>query len=240
VTGIACASGWREDFDAVASNGDIVHTYRDLLTGTRRGARAAKALEKKRFSPSLFVVHFGVEGRWPGIPHHMILFGPRYKGLLTDIYDHGVLPEDFSLYLHHPTVTDPSMAPEGQSTFYALAPVPHLGKFPVDWDTIGEDYANRILAHIEARLIPDLRQRIVTKFWYTPKDFAQDLSAHQGSAFSLEPILTQSAWFRVHNRDDIVPNLYFVGAGTHPGAGIPGVVGSAKATAGLMLDDLRP
>ncbi len=168
----------------------------------------------------------------------MILFGPRYEGLLTDIYDHGVLPEDFSLYLHHPTVSDPTMAPEGHSTFYALAPVPHLGKFPADWDAIGESYANRILDHIGARLIPDLKNRIVTKFWYTPRDFAHDLNAHLGSAFSLEPVLTQSAYFRVHNRDDIVPNLYFVGAGTHPGAGIPGVVGSAKATAGLMLDDL--
>ncbi|WP_298023809.1 phytoene desaturase [uncultured Parasphingopyxis sp.] len=239
VTGVACESGWRDDVDALASNADIVHSYRDLLTDTKRGERAARSLEKKSFSPSLFVVHFGVEGSWPGIPHHMILFGPRYDGLLKDIYDHGVLAEDFSLYLHHPTVTDPSMAPEGCSTFYALAPVPHLGKFPADWDAIGEDYANRILDHVEARLIPGLRDRIVTRFWYTPQDFAGDLNAHLGSAFSLEPLLTQSAWFRVHNRDDVVSNLYFVGAGTHPGAGIPGVVGSAKATAGLMLDDLR-
>lgn len=239
VTGVACESGWRDDVDALASNADIVHSYRDLLTDTKRGERAARSLEKKSFSPSLFVVHFGVEGSWPGIPHHMILFGPRYDGLLKDIYDHGVLAEDFSLYLHHPTVTDPSMAPEGCSTFYALAPVPHLGKFPADWDAIGEDYANRILDHVEARLIPGLRDRIVTRFWYTPQDFAGDLNAHLGSAFSLEPLLTQSAWFRVHNRDDVVSNLYFVGAGTHPGAGIPGVVGSAKATAGLMLNDLR-
>ncbi|MBC7986907.1 MAG: phytoene desaturase [Sphingomonadaceae bacterium] len=239
-TGLACASGWREEFDAVASNGDVVHTYRDLLTGTRRGERAAARLEKKRFSPSLFVLHFGVKGAWPGIPHHMVLFGPRYRGLLTDIYDHGVLAKDFALYLHHPTVTDPSMAPEGCSTFYALAPVPHLGKFPIDWDEIGPGYADRIIDHLEARMIPELRERIVTRFHYTPKDFAVDLNAHLGSAFSLEPVLTQSAYFRVHNRDDVVANLYFVGAGTHPGAGIPGVVGSAKATAGLMLDDLRP
>ncbi len=238
VTGIRTASGWREDFDAVASTADIMHSYRDLQTQTRRGERAARSLSRKRFSPSLFVVHFGVEGSWPGIPHHMILFGPRYEGLLTDIYEHGVLPEDFSLYLHHPTVTDPSMAPEGMSSFYALAPVPHLGKFPADWDALGEIYAGRILDHIEARLIPGLRERIVTKFWYTPKDFAHDLNAHHGSAFSLEPTLMQSAWFRVHNRDPIVENLYFVGAGTHPGAGIPGVVASAKATAGLMIDDL--
>ena len=239
VTGVRTASGWRGDFDAVASNADVMHSYRDLLGHSMRGRKAAAALERKRFSPSLFVVHFGIRGRWPGIPHHTILFGPRYRGLLTDIYDHGVLPADFSLYLHHPTASDPDLAPEGHSTFYALAPVPHLGKLPVDWDEIGPAYADRILAEIERRLIPELRERIVTRFHYAPSDFATDLNAHLGSAFSLEPILTQSAWFRVHNRDDKIPNLYFVGAGTHPGAGIPGVVGSAKATAGLMLDDLR-
>ncbi|WP_203234647.1 phytoene desaturase [Sphingomonas solaris] len=238
-TGIRTASGWHGTFDAIASNGDIVHTYRDLLGNTPRGKKAAAALARKKFSPSLFVVHFGIKGAWPGIPHHMILFGPRYKGLLTDIYDRGVLAEDFSLYLHHPTVSDPSLAPEGCSTFYALAPVPHVGKLPIDWETVGPQYADRILAEVERRLIPDLRGRLMTSFHYTPADFGRDLSAHLGSAFSLEPILTQSAWFRVHNRDDILPNLYFVGAGTHPGAGIPGVVGSAKATAALMLADLR-
>ena len=205
----------------------------------KRGERATKALEKKRFSPSLFVVHFGIRGTFPGIPHHSILFGPRYKALLTDIYEHGVLAKDFSLYLHHPTVSDPTLAPEGCSSFYVLAPVPHLGKLPIDWAETGPVYADRILDHLEATLIPGLRERLVTSFHYTPQDFAQDLNAHLGSAFSLEPLLTQSAFFRVHNRDDAIPNLYFVGAGTHPGAGIPGVVGSAKATAALMLDDLR-
>ncbi|HEY0270449.1 MAG TPA: phytoene desaturase [Sphingomonas sp.] len=238
-TGITCASGWHGEFDAVASNADIMHTYATLLAHSRRGQRAARALERKRFSPSLFVVHFGIKGAFPGIPHHSILFGPRYKGLLTDIYDHGVLAKDFSLYLHHPTVSDPDLAPEGCSTFYALAPVPHMGKLPVDWDEIGPVYADRILDYLEARLIPGLRERLVTSFHYTPADFGRDLNAHLGSAFSLEPLLTQSAFFRVHNRDDRIPNLYFVGAGTHPGAGIPGVVGSAKATAALMLDDLR-
>ena len=118
-------------------------------------------------------------------------------------------------------------------------PVPHMGKLPIDWDEIGPIYADRILDHLEARLIPGLRERLVTSFHYTPADFGRDLNAHLGSAFSLEPLLTQSAFFRVHNRDDRIPNLYFVGAGTHPGAGIPGVVGSARATAALMLDDLR-
>ena len=130
------------------------------------------------------------------------------------------------------------MAPPGHSTFYALAPVPHLGKLDVDWAVEGPRYRDRILEILEQRLMPGLRERITTCFHYTPSDFAADLGAHLGSAFSLEPLLTQSAWFRVHNRDDKIPNLYFVGAGTHPGAGIPGVVGSAKATAGLMIEDL--
>ncbi|WP_294289126.1 FAD-dependent oxidoreductase, partial [uncultured Sphingomonas sp.] len=143
---------------------------------------------------------------------------------------------DFSLYLHHPTVTDPTMAPEGHSTFYALAPVPHMGKFVGDWDALKPVMEKRILDEVGKRLIPDIHDRIVTKFSYAPTDFGRDLSAHLGSAFSLEPVLTQSAYFRAHNRDDAIPNLYFVGAGTHPGAGIPGVVGSAKATAKLMLE----
>ncbi|CAM3113892.1 Phytoene desaturase (lycopene-forming) [Sphingomonas antarctica] len=239
VTGVTTASGWTATTDAVASNGDVTNTYAKLLTTSAVGARRAKALKRKRFSPSLFVVHFGVEGTFPDIAHHTIMFGPRYKGLLDDIYKNGVLSADFSLYLHQPTVTDPSMAPPGHSTFYALAPVPHLGKFPGDWDgDLGKDYADRILAEIERRLIPGLRGKIRTRFHYTPMDFERDLDAHLGSAFSLEPVLWQSAYFRVHNRDDDMKNLYFTGAGTHPGAGIPGVVGSAKATAALMLADL--
>jgi phytoene desaturase len=235
-TGVTLADGETITADAVASNGDLMHTYRELLLGSRSAQRTAAKLERKRFSPSLFVVHFGIKGTWPGIPHHMILFGPRYKGLLADIYDHGLLSEDFAVYLHHPTITDPGMAPEGHSTFYALVPVPHLGKFPADWAEIGPILEKRILDEIGRRLIPDIHERIVTKFSYAPSDFAADLGAHLGSAFSLEPTLMQSAWFRAHNRDDSIPNLYFVGAGTHPGAGIPGVVGSAKATATLMLE----
>ena len=238
-TEVETCSGWHERFDAIASNADIMHSYRDLLHGTPRGEQMARSLARKRFSPSLFVVHFGIEGSWPGIPHHTILFGPRYKGLLSDIYDHGVLPQDFSAYLHHPTVTDPSMAPPGKSTFYALIPVAHQGKLPIDWDQVGPMVEKRVLDEVGRRLIPDIHDRIVTKFHYAPRDFALDLNAYHGSAFSLEPILTQSAWFRGHNRDDKIKNFYLVGAGTHPGAGIPGVVASAKATARLMLEDLR-
>ncbi len=228
-------SGWRAEADAIATNGDIVHSY-GLIEGDARGAKQVKALKKKRYSPSLFVLHFGLEGSCPDIPHHMILFGPRYKGLLDDIYTNGRLAPDPALYLHHPTATDPSMAPPGCSTFYALAPVPHMGHAKVDWAKESETYAETIIDTLEARLIPDIRSRIRTRFHYSPADFKGDLAAHLGSAFSLEPVLTQSAWFRTHNRDDKISNLYFVGAGTHPGAGIPGVVASAEATARLMLE----
>lgn len=237
VTGLRTTSGFELDVDAVASNADIVHSYRDLLKTSRSSQRTAKRLLNKKYSPSLFVLHFGLKGSFPEIPHHSILFGPRYQGLLEDIYEHGVLSEDFSLYLHHPSASDASMAPEGHSTFYALMPVPHLGKFPADWSAVAPVLEDRILAEMERRLIPDIRDRIVTKFSYAPTDFRDDLHAHLGSGFSLSPILTQSAYFRAHNRDDAISNLYFVGAGTHPGAGIPGVVGSAKATAALMLGD---
>ncbi|MBL9067201.1 MAG: phytoene desaturase [Sphingopyxis sp.] len=237
-TAVETASGWRGEADMIASNGDMMHNYAALLGDHPRGKKAAKSLARKRWSPSLFVVHFGVKGEYPDIAHHSILFGPRYRGLLDDIYKNGVVPDDFSLYLHHPTATDKAMAPEGYSTFYALAPVAHLGKAKVDWDgAFGQQFADAILDEVEARVLPGLRANLATSFHYTPADFGRDLSAHLGSAFSLEPVLWQSAYFRAHNRDDVISNLYFVGAGTHPGAGIPGVVGSAKATAKLMLED---
>jgi phytoene desaturase len=225
--------------DAVASNGDVVHTYGDLLAKHPRGPRMARTMMRKSHSPSLFVVYFGLKRTYPEIRHHSIIFGPRYRDLLKDIYSTGVLADDFSLYLHHPTASDPKMAPDGCSTFYVLSPVPHLGKFAGDWDRIGPLYADRILDYLETRgIVPDLRANLVTKRMFTPANFKTELKAHLGSAFSLEPVLWQSAYFRTHNRDDEIGNLYFVGAGTHPGAGIPGVVGSAKATAKLMLADL--
>ena len=235
VTGVATQSGWHADADMIACNSDLMHSYKDLLDHPR-GVKVAKSLSRKRWSPSLFVVHFGVKGSYPDIAHHSILFGPRYKGLLADIYG-GTVPQDFSLYLHHPSITDPGMAPPGHSTFYALAPVAHLGKTQPDWDgAFGSRFADAILEEVERRVLPGLRDNLATRFHYAPTDFGRDLSAHLGSAFSLEPVLWQSAWFRAHNRDDAISNLYFVGAGTHPGAGIPGVVGSAKATAKLMLE----
>jgi len=235
-TTVRTASGWSQTFDAVASNADVVRTYDILQHRTAR--RSAARLRRKRFSPSLFVVHFSAEGSWPDVPHHNILFGPRYAGLLDDIYRGDKLAPDPALYVHCPTATDPRMAPPGRSTFYALAPVPHLGHAPIDWSVEGPRYAQRILEILEERMLPGLSERLGTLFHFGPEEFDSELNSHLGSAFSLEPVLTQSAYFRVHNRDSTVRNLYFVGAGTHPGAGIPGVVGSAKATAGLMLADL--
>jgi phytoene desaturase len=237
VSEVRTRSGWSRRASAVASNGDVVHSY-GLIANHPRGAATVGKLRRKRFSPSLFVLHLGIRGELPDVPHHSILFGPRYKELLKDIYDRGTLAGDPALYVHHPSASDPGMAPPGHATLYALAPVPHLGKLPMDWEKAGADYAETLIDILEARLVPGLRDRITVRFHYTPRDFETDLGAHLGSAFSLEPLLTQSAWFRVHNRDDVISNLYFVGAGTHPGAGIPGVVASARATAELMIHDL--
>jgi phytoene desaturase len=238
VVGLAGADGWTGKFDAVASNGDVVHTYRDLLRNEPRAQAAASRLLGKRYSMSLFVVYFGTKRRHPQLAHHDILFGPRYKELLDDIFNGPELAADFSLYLHAPTLTDTSVAPEGCEAFYVLSPVPHLGKAKIDWEVEGPRYRDRILEYMEKRYIPNLRDDLVTTRILTPLDFRQILNSHHGSAFSLEPVLTQSAFFRVHNRDDRIAGLYFAGAGTHPGAGVPGVVNSAKATAGLMLSDL--
>jgi phytoene desaturase len=240
VVAVRTRDGHEDPVDAVASNADVVHTYKTLLAGTPAAARTASRLERQRFSMSLFLIYFGVRRRHPHLAHHNVLFGPRYRELLHEIFSAGTLADDFSLYLHAPTITDPTLAPPGCEAFYVLAPVPHLGHSTVDWSREAPRYADRILDYLEARYIPNLRQDLVTMRTFSPLDFAEQLSAHHGSAFSLEPVLTQSAWFRTHNRDSRIAGLYFVGAGTHPGAGVPGVVNSAKATASLMLADLQP
>ena len=237
VTGLATVDGYRASFDAVASNADVLHTYGQLLGHSARGQQQKKALEKRSWSMSLFVIYFGLKRAHPHLKHHMVLFGPRYRELIDDIFKAPKLADDFSLYLHAPSLTDPSLAPEGCSAYYVLSPVPHLGTADIDWDEVGPKYCDRILDYLEKHHIPGLKEDLVTCRTLHPFGFRDELNSHLGSAFSVEPVLTQSAWFRPHNRDDKLVNLYLVGAGTHPGAGIPGVVGSARATAGLMLED---
>lgn len=228
-----------EGFDLVVSNADIHHTYAALYAGQAGARRMQRRLERLDWSMGLFVLYFGTDVSYRDAPiaHHTVLFGPRYEALLDDIFRGHALPEDFSLYLHAPTFTDPSLAPAGCGAFYVLSPVPHLGNAPLDWDAIGEAYADRILGALE-RHLPDLRRHVVVRRWMHPRDFERELAAYQGSAFSCSPRLTQSAWFRPHNRDSRIPGLYLVGAGTHPGAGVPGVINSAKATARVIANDL--
>lgn len=236
VRGVATAEA-NEVFDLVVSNADVVHTYERLLQEEASVRPTRQRLRRMDYSMSLFLIYFGTRRRYPDLLHHNILFGPRYRELLRDIFSRGRLADDFSLYLHAPARSDPSLAPPGCDAFYVLSPVAHLGKLPVDWDREGPRYAGRVLEYLERHYMPGLRESIVTQRIFTPNDFKTELNAHFGSAFSLEPTLTQSAFFRVHNRDRNLRGLYFVGAGTHPGAGIPGVVNSAKATAGLIVQD---
>lgn len=227
-----------EPFDLVVSNADLHHTYAQLYRDEPAAARTRARLEKMAWSMSLFVLYFGTDKSYAGeVAHHTVVFGPRYRELLDEIFHGSALPEDFSLYLHAPHVTDPSLAPAGGGTFYVLSPVPHLGNAPLDWDTLGPAYAERILTALEQQL-PDLRKHVVVKRWMTPRTFQTDLRSHHGSAFSVAPELTQSAYFRPHNKDATIPGLYLVGAGTHPGAGVPGVVNGAKATFRCIADDL--
>jgi phytoene desaturase len=227
-----------EPFDAVVANSDVHHTYAVLYNGHPKAARRARRLAKLDWSMSLFVLYFGTDCTYQGqVRQHTIIFGPRYRELLKEIFHGSQLPEDQSLYLHAPTQTDPSLAPPGCASFYVLSPVPHLGHAPLDWERIGASYADRLLAALE-RWLPDLRRHVVTKRWITPHTFATELRSHLGTAFSCAPTLLQSAYFRPHNRDPDIPGLYLTGAGTHPGAGIPGVVNSAKATAQLVEADL--
>jgi phytoene desaturase len=239
MAGVVTADGKSHAAEVVASNADVVHTYADLLGAEPRARSTARGLKRKRFSMSLFVIYFGLRRQHPDLKHHIVLFGQRYRELIGEIFKGPKLPDDFSLYLHAPTVTDPDLAPPGCSGFYVLSPVPHLGNAAINWSEEGPRYRDRILRYLEKRLLPGLTEDLVTCRIFTPTDFRDELNAHLGSAFSLEPVLTQSAYFRAHNADPRIPGLFLVGAGTHPGAGIPGVVGSAKATAGLIIAESR-
>lgn len=238
-SGVRLQDGRHFQADSVASNADVIHTYATLLGDHPRGQKESARLKGKRFSNSLFVIHFGLKRPQPQLQHHTVCFGPRYRELISEIFQGEALAEDFSLYLHAPCITDPSLAPPGCSSHYVLSPVPHLGNAAIDWEVEGPRYRERIFDYLEKHYMPGLREDLVTCRIFTPNDFRDELNAHLGSAFSLEPILRQSAWFRPHNRDASLGNVYLVGAGTHPGAGVPGVIGSAKATAGLMLGDLQ-
>lgn len=235
VRAVKTADGRRFATDIVVSNADIANTLRKLIRPEFRPKWTNARVERMRYSMSLFVVYFGTNRTYPHLAHHTIVLGPRYEDLLRDIFDHKIVAGDFSIYLHAPTRTDPSLAPPGHECFYALSPVPHLGGGQ-DWDAIKEEYANRILASLEKEhLVPDLRKHLVSKLIFTPRDFETQLDSYLGSAFQFEPVLEQSAWFRPHNVSEDVNGLYFVGAGTHPGAGLPGVLSSAK-----LLDRVIP
>lgn len=238
ITEVESQSGWREHFDTVASGADAVHTYRDLLKDLPRGPQVAGKLKQRRYTPSAFSVHFALEGTWPGIPHHSVLLGPRYAELIADLFDHGVLPQDFMVSLHHPSVSDPAMAPPGRSVFRATIPVAHLGKLPLDWEVVAPLIEQRILAEIGRRLIPDVHDRVVTSFTTSPRDLALELGYHLGSAWSLEASPLQSGPLRVAHKDPKLANLYLVGAATHPGAGVAAVLAGAKAAAAQMLKEL--
>ncbi len=225
--------------DIVVSNADIYHTYSSLLRGVPSADRKTKAMQRKDFSMSLFVIYFGTNKRWDNLTHHNIMFGNRYKGLLDDIFRSGQLAEDFSIYLHAPCETDPSLAPEGHYSYYALAPVPNMKVAQIDWEDEAPRYCEKILDYLERFYMPGLKDSIKVKSHFSPRDFETELNAIHGSAFSLTPSLQQSAYFRTHNRDSAIDGLYFVGAGTHPGAGIPGVIGSAKATCSVIGQDLN-
>lgn len=232
-TGVRLAGGEVLAADAVVSNGDVADTYMHLVHASMRRRNTDRRLERLRYSMSLFVIYFGTDRRYDDVAHHEILMGPRYEALLHDIFTRKSLARDFSLYLHRPTATDPSLAPPGCDSFYVLSPVPHLGG-DTDWASAAGPYRDAIIAYLEQRYMPGLSQHIVTERVIDPRHFRDTLSSHLGSAFSVEPILTQSAWFRPHNRSEDIANLYFAGAGTHPGAGIPGVLASGKIVADMI------
>lgn len=230
--GVRLACGQRLLADVVVSNADAAWTHAKLLPKGRRWTEAK--LTRAAYSMGLFVWYFGTNRKFEDVPHHTIMMGPRYGPLLKDIFDRKILPDDFSLYLHRPTATDPSMAPEGCDAFYVLSPVPNLSG-NVDWSVEAEPYRQKIEAHLEATVIPGLRESVVTSRLMTPQEFEADYLSLNGAAFSFEPKLTQIAWFRPHNVSEEIANLYLVGAGTHPGAGVPGVIASAK-----ILDKVVP
>lgn len=230
-TGVRLSDSKTIDADLVIFGGDPETCYQHLLPNNNP-LNLPRSI-KKQYSMGLYVLYFGTKKLYPDVAHHSIWMGPRFKQLLTEIFDDKQMSEDFSLYLHRPTATDKSFAPEGCESFYVLCPVPNL-QGNVDWSSEGEVLRDRIIEALEETILPELSSVIEEVFSMTPEDFAKDYRSMHGAGFSIEPRLTQSAWFRYHNRDSAVSNLYFVGAGTHPGAGLPGVVSSAKVVEELL------
>ena len=226
-TGVRLDGGEQIAADSIVSNADPLHLYRDLLGAKKRSQLFELKQKRMQTSMGLFVLFFGTNQTYPEVEHHTIWFGERYEELIREIFHGKELPEDFSLYLHRPTATDPSFAPTGCDSFYVLAPVPNL-KADIDWATEGPKLRDRIVEALDRSLLPNLKETIRSDFFMTPEDFKSNYLSNLGSGFSVSPIFTQSAWFRFHNRSEVLDNLYLVGAGTHPGAGVPGVLCSAK------------
>lgn len=235
VGGVRLADGSVHYADSVVSNADVSYTYRTLIPPQHRRFFSNRRIERMQYSMSLFVVYFGTDRRYDDVPlvRHNIIFSERYKGLLADIFNRRHLADDFSLYLHMPSREDRSLAPEGGETFYALAPVPHLGS-NIDWQTQAKPYRDLIMRFLEENYLPDLQRHIVVEHIIDPLHYRDVQNNFLGAAFSIQPTLIQSAWFRPHNRSEEFANLFIVGAGTHPGAGLPGVLSSAVIVADMI------
>ena len=231
--GVELADGTVIEAQGVVCNGDPSFTYTNLIDPEHRRTWTDRKVSGVRQSMSLAVTYFGTEGTWPELAHHTIVLGPRYKGLLDDVFNKRVLADDMSLYVHAPTRTDASLAPAGKECFYVLSPVPNQLS-GLRWEDEQARYEDAMLGELESRLLPGLRSRITTKFSVDPRYFEGRLRSTHGAAFGPEPRLEQSAWFRYHNQSEDVAGLYFVGAGTHPGAGVPGVLNSAKVLERLV------
>ena len=233
-TGVELDSGEFIPADIVVSNGDAAWTYRHLVEPQHRKHWTNRRIAKGKYSSGLFVWYFGTDRRYEDVPHHMMVLGPRYKGLLQDIFKNHTLSKDFSLYLYRPTATDPSLAPPGCDSFYVLSVVPNLSS-ETDWPAVTAQYQDAIATALEESVLPNLRQHVVSSKVTTPQDFQDRLWSYKGAGFGLEPILVQSAWFRPHNRSEDVDGLFMVGASSQPGAGVPSVLMSAK-----MLEQVVP
>ncbi|MDG1383604.1 MAG: phytoene desaturase [Burkholderiaceae bacterium] len=233
-TGVELDSGEFIPADIVVSNGDAAWTYRHLVEPQHRKHWTDRRIAKGKYSSGLFVWYFGTDRRYEDVPHHMMVLGPRYKGLLQDIFKNHTLSKDFSLYLYRPTATDPSLAPPGCDSFYVLSVVPNLSS-ETDWPAVTAQYQDAIATALEESVLPNLRQHVVSSKVTTPQDFQDRLWSYKGAGFGLEPILVQSAWFRPHNRSEDVDGLFMVGASSQPGAGVPSVLMSAK-----MLEQVVP